>query len=178
MQHINEQSPESFEGSMSDEQIISRLWMSRRLKDTAIPIKNCAVLGSWYGILPYVLSRNNDIENIVAIDSEPGCVDVSKKLNPGIKHVVKDCNKLKYTGADCVVNPSINNIGQTQWYNNIPQGCLCLFQTENIANAPDTPRDLAELKQQYPLKEYLYEGTLKCKDRDGEFMRSMVIGYK
>jgi len=178
MQYLDEQSPESFEGSMSDEQIISRLWMARRLKDTKVPIKKCAVLGSWYGILPYVLNRNNDIENIVAIDSEPGCVGVSKEINPDIKHIVKDCNKLKYNGADCVVNPSINNIGKSDWYDNVPKGCLCLFQTENIANAPNTPENLKELKKKYPLKEYLYEGTLKCEDRDGEFMRSMIIGYK
>lgn len=178
MQAINEQSPESFEGSISDEQITSRLWMAKRLKDTGIPINNCAVLGSWYGVLPYVLNRNNNIKNLVAVDSEPGCVKTSKKINPNTRHIVKDCNKLKYNSADCVINPSINNIGKSQWYDNIPKGCLCLFQTEDIANAPGTPKNLKELKKQYPLKEYLYEGTLKCKDRDGEFLRSMTIGYK
>lgn len=175
---LNEASPDSFEGSMSDEQIISRLWMAKRLKDTNIPIKRCAVLGSWYGVLPYVLTRNNDIEELVAIDSEPGCVEVSQNLNPNIRHVVKDCNDLKYSGADCIINPSVNNIEGTKWYDNIPKGKLCLFQTEDIELGQDCPKNLSEMKQKYPLSKYLYEGTLRSVDRDGEFIRTMVIGYK
>ena len=175
---LNEASPDSFEGSMSDEQIISRLWMAKRLKDTNIPIKHCAVLGSWYGVLPYILSRNNNIEKIIAIDNEPGCVEVSKELNPNIKHIVKDCNELKYSGADCIINPSVNNIEGTKWYDNIPKGKLCLFQTEDIELEDDCPKNLNEMKRKYPLTKYLYEGTLRSKDRDGEFTRTMVIGYK
>jgi len=175
---LNEASPDSFQGSMSDDQIISRLWMAKRLKNTNIPIKKCAVLGSWYGILPYVLNRNNNIEELVAIDSEPGCVEVSKELNPNIKHIVKDCNELKYTGADCVINPSVNNIEGTKWYDNIPKGKLCLFQTEDIENSEGCPKTLDEMKKKFPLTKYLYQGTLNTTDKDGDFTRSMVIGYK
>ncbi len=175
---LNEERPNTFEGSVSDDQIISRLWMAKRLKDTNIPIKKCAVLGSWYGILPYILNRNNNIDDIVAIDNEPGCVKVSEKLNPNMRHVVKDCNDLKYTGADCVINPSVNNIEGTKWYDNIPKGKLCLFQTENVELGKGCPKDLNGMKNKYPLSKYLYEGTLRTKDSEGKFVRSMVIGYK
>lgn len=175
---LNEERPNTFEGSMSDDQIISRLWMAKRLNDINIPIKKCAVLGSWYGILPYILNRNNNIDDIVAIDNEPGCVKVSEKLNPDMRHIVKDCNDLKYTGADCVINPSVNNIEGTKWYDNIPKGKLCLFQTENVELGKGCPKDLTEMKKKYPLSKYLYEGTLRTKDSEGKFIRSMVIGYK
>lgn len=175
---IDEASMDTLEGSMSNDQIISRLWMSKKLKETKLPIKRCVVLGSWYGILPYVLNKYNDIDEIVAIDSDPGCVEVSKELNPTIRHIVKDCNKLKYSGADCVINPSINNIEGTDWYNNISKDTLCLFQTEDIELGENCPKDLNELNRKYPLSKYLYKGTLPSQDKDGEFTRTMVIGYK
>lgn len=178
MAQLIEERPDTLTGSMSDDQILSRLWMSMCLKDTGIPIKRCVVLGSWYGVLLYVLNKYNDIHEIVAVDSEPGCVKISEKINPDIRHIVKDCNKLKYTGADCVINPSINNIEGTDWYDNIPDGTLCLFQTENVELSDNCPRNLDEMKNKYPLSKYLYTGTLPTQDQDGKIIRSMVIGYK
>lgn len=176
--HLDEERLNTLEGSMSNDQIVSRLWMSKKLKETKLPINRCVVLGSWYGILPYVLNKYNNIDEIVAIDSEPGCVNVSQELNPTIRHIVKDCNKLKYNGADCVINPSINNIEGIDWYNNIPKGTLCLFQTEDVELGKGCPKNLQELKEKYPLREYLYEGKMRTKDSEGKFTRTMVIGYK
>jgi hypothetical protein len=177
-QYLKEESPESFNGSMSDDQILSRLWMSKKLAETKVPIKSVAVLGSWYGILPYVLTRNNKIDKIHAVDLLNDALTVSKKLNPNTKHYCADANKLKYDNVDCVVNPSINNIVGNDWYNNIPKGKLCLFQTENVAVEKGCPQNLQELIKKYPLKEYLYQGTLKSSDKDGKLLRSMTIGYK
>ena len=174
----NENSPESFTGSMSDDQILSRLWMSKKLADTNLPIKSCAVLGSWYGILPYILTRNNKIDTIHAVDLLKDALHVSKKLNPNTKHHCADANQLMYDNVDCVINPSINNIVGDDWYNNIPKGKLCLFQTENVAVEKGCPQNLQELIKKYPLKKYLYQGTLKSSDKDGQLLRSMTIGYK
>lgn len=175
---VNEASPDTFEGSLSDDQLISRLWMARRLNDTGIPVKNCIVLGSWYGLVPYILRKINRIPTIVAIDENQKYIDASKKLNPHIKHFCKDVNDMHYHGADCIVNPSINNITGTKWYGNIPMGKLCLFQTEDIEVEEDCPSNLEELKTKFPLTKYLYEGTLSCKDKDGPYTRSMIIGIK
>ena len=40
---VNEASPDTFEGSLSDDQLISRLWMAKRLNDTGIPVKKWEV---------------------------------------------------------------------------------------------------------------------------------------
>lgn len=173
----NEASPDNFRGSISKDQLLSRLWMSEILSKVAKP-KSAAVLGSWYGVLPYVLKKYNAIDDIYAIDVLDDCLRVSKKINPSVHHINRDCNKIKYNNVDCVINPSINNIEGSGWYNNIPKGKLCLFQTEDIEVAKDCPKDLQSLKEKYPLSKYLYSGTLNSKDKDGEFTRSMVIGYK
>jgi hypothetical protein len=173
----NEASEDSFVGSISRDQLLSRLWMADKLSQYAEP-KTIAVLGSWYGILPYVLNKYNNVDTIYAIDNESGCLKVSKKLNPNVKHICEDCNNVDYSEVDCVINPSINNIEGDRWYQGIPAGKLCLFQTEDIELGNDCPYDIVSMKEKYPLSKYLYSGTLNSVDDDGKFKRSMVIGYK
>jgi len=173
----NEASPDNFEGSLSRDQLISRLWMSQELNKVAHP-KSAVVLGSWYGLLPYVLKKFNKIDKIYAVDILPDVLKVSKKLNPDIKHINKDCNLLKYNNVDCIINPSVNNIEGDRWYNNIPKGKLCLFQTENIEQSINCPGTLSEMKEKYPLSKYLYSESVISNDKDGKLVRSMVIGYK
>lgn len=172
----NEASPDTFKGSLSKDQLLSRLWMSKELSKVAQP-KSIAVLGSWYGVLPYVLNKYNDVDKIYAIDILPDCLRVSKKYNPDVIHINKDCNSLRYR-VECVVNPSINNIEGTDWYDNIPDGTLCLFQTENIELGKNCPHDLKTMCEKYPLSKYLYKNSVKSQDGDGYLVRSMVIGYK
>ena len=38
---INEASPNTFEGSISNDMLLSRVWMSKRLRDTDKNIKSC-----------------------------------------------------------------------------------------------------------------------------------------
>jgi hypothetical protein len=173
----NEASQDSLAGSVSKEQLLSRMWMASQLRKHAKP-KSAAVLGSWYGVLPNILKKYNKIDDIYAIDTLGDCLRVSKKLNPTVKHLQKDCNKVKYDNVDCVINPSINNIEGDEWYHNIPNGKLCLFQTEDIELGNGCPSDLESMKEKYPLSKYLYSGKLPSKDKDGQFTRSMVIGYK
>jgi hypothetical protein len=173
----NEASQDSLAGSVSKEQLLSRMWMASQLRKHAKP-KSAAVLGSWYGVLPNILKKYNKIDDIYAIDTLGDCLCVSKKLNPTVKHLQKDCNKVKYDNVDCVINPSINNIEGDEWYHNIPNGKLCLFQTEDIELGNGCPSDLESMKEKYPLSKYLYSGKLPSKDKDGQFTRSMVIGYK
>jgi len=175
---VNEASPDTFEGSLNDDQLISRLWMAKRLNDTGIPVKKCVVLGSWYGLVPYILRKINRIPTIVAIDNDQKYLDKSMKLNPHIEHICSNVDDIEYSDYQCIVNPSINNITGDKWYINIPEGKLCLFQTEDIEVEKHCPSNLQGLKTKFPLSKYLYEGTLSCKDKDGPYTRSMIIGYK
>lgn len=175
---INEASPNTLDGSMSNDQLLSRVWMSKKLRDTNIPIKSCIVLGSWFGILPFVLNKFNNIQKIYANDKNENYIKISKKINPTIKHITGDCNHLKYKNIDCVINPSINNIVNKGWFESIPHNTLCLFQTENIEVEPSCPSNTKQMLKQYPLKNILYKGTLKSVDDTDNFVRSMVIGYK
>jgi hypothetical protein len=174
---LREESPDTLEGSLCDEQIMSRLWMAKKLKEVSGPIKSCIVLGSWYGLLPYILARNNKIKTIFAIDNNPECIEISKRFNPEVKHFCRDCNDV-YLGTDCIINPSINNISDRHWFKQLDKDKLCLLQTESIAVSDGCPDDLKSLKKMYPLRKVLYEGILECSDTDGTFVRSMVIGRK
>lgn len=172
-----EASPDTLTGSINRDQLLSRIWISKKLSEFASP-KTVAILGSWYGILPYVLHKFNNIDDIYAIDNKPKYIKISKKLNPTVKHICTDCNDIDYSDIDCIINPSINNIEGTDWYDNIPSNKLCVFQTENIEVSNDCPYDLISMKKKYPLSKYLYSKSVKCIDTDGHYTRSMVIGYK
>ena len=175
--NVTEASPDNYEGSMSRDQILSRIWMARKLKDHAEP-QHAIVLGSWYGILPHVLKRFKVAKKVSAIDNEPGCLKVSQRINPSVKHILTDCNLMEYKDYDCILNPSVNNIEGRGWYDNIPEGKLCLFQTENIELGNGCPADLDSMKHMYPLRQYLYEKSVRSLDKDGQLIRSMVLGYK
>lgn len=175
---INEASPNNYLGSVSNEQLLSRVWMSRKLRDTNITIKNCIVLGSWYGILPFVLNRLNNIPKIYANDIDSKCIETSKKINPTIKHIIGDCNQLKYKNIDCVINPSVNNIIDKGWFESIPKGTLCLLQTEDIEVEHGCPSNNNEMMKQYPLSKILYKGKLNSTDDVEDFTRYMIIGIK
>jgi len=174
---LSEESEDTLLGSICDEQIISRLWMAKRLKEVAGPIKSCIVLGSWYGLLPYILTRHNKIKEIFAVDTDPHCLDMSKGFNPKVKHFCQDCNDV-YLGTDCIINPSVNNIPNRKWFKQLDKDKLCLLQTESIAVSDGCPDDLKSMKKMYPLRKVLYEGILECNDKDGTFVRSMIIGRK
>lgn len=177
-QYLTEESPDTYEGSMSEDQILSRLWMSKRLKEVSDDINSAVVLGSWYGVLPYILKRNNNIKEITAIDNEPGCIKVSEEINPDVRHIIEDCNKTDLRSYDCVINPSVNNIKGDEWYENIQPKTLCLFQTEDVSVEKGCPKNIDELKAKYPLSNIKYEGVLQSEDRDGSVLRSMIIGHK
>jgi hypothetical protein len=175
---INEASPNNFSGSVSPEQLRSRVWISDCLRHIDRDINSCIVLGSWYGILPYVLKKYNKIPRIIANDIDKHCIEVSKKLNPTIKHIHGDCNQLHYKKPiDCVINPSVNNIVDRGWFECIPKGTLCLLQTENIETEKGCPSNLSELQSKYPLNKVLLKDTLKCGDNE-QFKRSLIIGTK
>jgi len=174
---INEASPNTFEGSISRDMLKSRIWISDKLKETKIPIKNCVVLGSWYGILPYVLKKYNHIENIYANDINEEYIKISEKLNPNIRHIKGDCNRLKYNNIDCVINPSANDIVNNGWFERIPKHTTCLLHIGN-GITKGCPRDLNELKRMYPLDEVYFEGKLNSIDNEGKFVRHMIIGKK
>lgn len=174
---INEASPNTFEGSISNDMLLSRVWISKRLRDTGIPIKSCIVLGSWYGILPFVLNRFNKIPKIYANDIDSKYIEVSKKINPTIKHITGDCNQLKYKNIDCVINPSTNDIVNRGWFERIPNNTLCLFQIgDGITKG--CPNNLKTLKEMYPVKKILLQDTLSSKDIDGKIKRFLLIGKK
>lgn len=175
---INEASPNNFNGSISNEQLLSRVWMSRKLRETNIPINNCIVLGSWYGILPFVLKKLNNIKKIYANDIDSKCIETSKKINPAIKHIIGDCNQLKYKNIDCVINPSVNNIVDEGWFESIPKKTLCLLQTEDIEVEHGCPSNNKEMLNQYPLSKVLYRGKLNTTDDVENFTRYMIIGIK
>jgi hypothetical protein len=176
---INEASPNNFVGSVSPEQLRSRVWISDCLKHIDRPINNCIVLGSWYGILPYVLKKYNKIPKIIANDIDKHCIEISKKLNPTIKHIHGDCNQLHYKKPiDCVINPSVNNIVDRGWFERIPKGTLCLLQTENIETEKGCPSNLNEMLTIYPLNSIMAKKQLNCKDTNEKFIRSLVIGIK
>ena len=79
---------------------------------------------------------------------------------------------------DTIINTSCEHIEKfTEWFNAIPKGKLVALQTNNYFNLPEhvnCVKDINQFKQQAPLNNIIYEGSLELE----KYTRYMLIGYK
>tara|TARA_B100000949_G_scaffold233244_1_gene249228 strand:+ start:771 stop:1460 length:690 start_codon:yes stop_codon:yes gene_type:complete len=78
---------------------------------------------------------------------------------------------------DTFINTSCEHIEKfTDWFNAIPKGKLVALQTNNYFNLPEhvnCVKDINQFKQQAPLNNIIYEGSLELE----KYTRYMLIGY-
>ena len=111
------------------------------------------------------------------------------KTNNPVKHIdknktyhyytinVKGEPKLCQEVPDTIINTSCEHIEKfTEWFNAIPKGKLVALQTNNYFDLPEhvnCVKTLAEFKEQAPLSDVIFGGSLKLE----KYTRFMLIGY-
>lgn len=124
------------------------------------------------------------IEWCRSYDINPSVCSVANVINNtwemkewSFKSLPMDANLVDFSdGTNTVINTSTEHFSSNQWYENIPEGFLCLFQGNDldIEDHVQRPQDLAHFKSMFPLKTMLFEGELKFP----EYTRYMIIGHK
>lgn len=184
---LKEVSPNTPRGSFSDDLLISKLWLIRKLAKIRDHFDIAYILGSWYGNLSLVLDMSNiTVDKFINVDTDSEVIKKGEKLarlagiDDRTETMIKDANTLDYrqlTKNSIVINCSLNNIKGDNWFQNIPNGTLVLMQGRD--NDEDNPYfSTEEILREYPLNRVMYKGELRLKDPETGYMRYMVIGKK
>jgi len=81
-----------------------------------------------------------------------------------------------------IINTSSEHIEDFDaWYNSIPDGKLVILQNNNYFDIEDhisCVKDIEEFREQCPINNLLYGGTIELNEMEGGYNRFMLIGIK
>jgi len=178
--------------AFSSGQIGSKLWLCEHLEQTPLVHRPLTIwlYGGWYALLAFLLlSRNKmNIRNIVNYDLDTEALDISKQFldtwtyNSNLYTTVKaDVNDIRFISyPDLIINTSTEHMESTKWYDNIPYGIACAFQSNDMPHDDHchSVSDDKALLDLYPLSTVWYSGTKQFVYPEWNFTRSMTIGIK
>ena len=184
---LEESSGSSLEGSFTRDLVFSKFWLMRKLAQIQPHVSTMYVLGSWYGNLALYLRRypQVQVDHIVNVETDQERLATGERiLNQAgvdnVEHMLKDANELDYRQMDsagAVVNTSLTEMPDTDWFENIPPGTLVVMQARD--HNPDQQFSSAEdIERKFPLSQMLYSGGMDLQDPETEYTRFMVIGRK
>ena len=172
-------SPSSIPGSFGRGLVFTKLWLLHELEKIQDQFGTIYILGSWYGNMSILLSKNNiQYDHIVNVDRDPAVVHRAQhmarilKIDDRIEPMVKDANRLDYRqlGQDgLVINTSCHDMENRGWFDHIPAGVLVALQSRD-----DVDHDL----DQYDLSETLYQGSRSARDPETDYQSLLRIGVK
>jgi len=176
--------------AFSSGQINSKLWAAEKLewcvKEHITDPLDIYVLGGWYSLLHFILrARNNiKIKSCRSFDLDPSACSIANAINNtwesqdwAFRAYPQDINTIDYpVSVNCVINTITEHVKGTTWYDRIPSGTLCLFQSNDFPH-PDhinIVSSIEELEKKFPLTETYFTGS-KYMD---PYTRYMTIGKK
>jgi hypothetical protein len=172
-------------------QVESKIWAAEELEKVSahINILRISMLGGWYGLFHFILkSRSRQmIEWCRSYDLDAGACSIANVVNNtwdkdwAFRAIPKDANELTFNDdTNCVVNTSTEHFDSKEWYDNIPEGTLCVFQGNDliIEDHVNRPKDLDNFKSLWPLQTILFEGTKYFNFETNPYTRYMIIGHK
>jgi hypothetical protein len=184
---LDESSGSSLEGSFTRDLVFSKYWLIHELARIQPHVSTMYVLGSWYGNLAMYLNRYPmmQVDHIVNVETDQERLNSSEHiLNQmgarNVEHMLKDANQLDYRQLDSngvVVNTSLTEMPDTDWFEHIPPGILVVLQARDH-NPGETFAGPEDIQKKFPLDQVLYSGSLNLEDPETEYSRFMTIGIK
>jgi len=171
--------------SYNEGQWQSKIWAVEELnKFIDNSYKECAIIGSWYGLFSYLLAESGFNKTILNIEIDDVCNKIAKQLkihdNINYKTVdgIEDFKNHNFFDR-IVVCTSCEHIDNEELYFTFkqknPNMLMCLqsnnyYEVDSHINCYDTLEDFIK---SLPLKNILYAGTKNYKNK---YDRFMVIG--
>jgi len=175
-------------------QIESKIWAARELENVVAQLKieplRISILGGWYALLHFILKTRErvNIEYCRSYDIDASaCIDANLINNAWeikdwqFRSFPRDANLCTYNdNINLVINTSTEHFDSKTWYENIPNGTLCLFQGNNLTinDHVQRPNDLEHFKSLWPLQKELFTGSMHFNFEDAPYTRYMTIGFK
>jgi hypothetical protein len=184
---LEESSGSSLEGSFTRDLVFSKFWLIHELAQIQPHVNTMYVLGSWYGNLALYLRRypQVQVDHIINVETDQERLHTGARILDqagahNVEHMLKDANKLDYRQLDrdgAVVNTSLTEMPDTDWFEHIPSGTLVVLQARD--HNPDKQfRSVQDIEQKFPLDQVLYSGSLSLQDPETDYTRFMIIGRK
>lgn len=176
-------------------QIGSKVWLCEKLEPIMLKEfdRNTIVwlLGGWYGMTNFLLQtrRIAPVGRVVSYDIDPEVkrgalvLNESFELTKAFNAETADVNTLDYDVVfppDVVINTSTEHMESTEWFDRIPAGTMCVFQTNNMPHDDHVHccNSVDDLRAQFPLSVSFYAGSKTFVYADWSFTRYMHIGLK
>ncbi len=183
---VKEASPDTLEGSFTDDLVISKQWLANKLKQGYGDkcVGTIYVLGSWYGNLALFLQKAGVVfDHIVLVDKDTNVLKTSEKLlrplfDPGkLMFIDTDAKDVVYDKPGIVINTSINDM-TTDWFDNVPKGMRVVIQGRDAIDNGTRIADMKQFVDMFPLSKVEYVGKKELSDPETDYTRYMMIGKK
>jgi len=185
--NLDESSGYSLAGSFTRDLIASKVWLLQELERIQQHYTTMYILGSWYGNLAayMTLQPTITVDQIINVEIDPEMLDTSHSiLNKigarNVKYMLADANQLDYRQlgrAGVIVNTSLTEMSEAEWFEHIPAGTLVAMQARN-RDPGVTYHSYQDIQRRYPLSKTLYHGQIRLRDPETEYRRYMTIGTK
>jgi hypothetical protein len=183
---VKEASPDTLEGSFTDDLVTSKQWLADKLKQGYKDrcVGAIYILGSWYGNLALFLQKAGvEFDVLILIDKDNSVLKTSEKLlrplfDPGkLMFIDTDAKDVVYDKPGIVINTSINDM-TTDWFNNIPKGMRVVIQGRDAVDGGTRIADMKQFDDMFPMSKVNYLGKKELKDPETKYTRYMKIGRK
>lgn len=184
---LDEASPDTLEGSFTDDLIQSKKWLCKKLKEGLKDksARTIYILGSWYGNLALLLQKENIVfDELVLIENDEEKLKASRLLlKPFFKpselvFLNTDAKDMIYNKPGIIINTSVNDM-KSDWYDNVPNGFKVIVQGRNEADDAVTEiEDLSQFNNMFPMTKTYYLGKSEFEDPETAYTRFMKIGAK
>jgi hypothetical protein len=186
MYRLDESSGYSPRGSITNDLILSKMWICEVLKKLGHQkFSTVYILGSWYGNMALIFDRMGmGYKHLINVEIEKDWLEYSQnildKAGVNAEPMLKDANTLDYRQLDkngLVINTGTHDIKGNRWWKNIPKGTLVVLQSRNQIDRP-VHNTLEEFDRDFPVNKTLYVGEATLTDPETQYNRFMKIGIK
>jgi len=184
---LDESSGYSLAGSFTRDLVASKVWLLQELEKIRTHYSTMYVLGSWYGNLALYLKLQPviQVDLVINVEINDEMLDTSQSILDfagvdNVKYMLADANQLDYRQlgqSGVVVNTSLTEMPETEWFEHIPAGTLVAMQARDHDPGLEY-HSVQQIQQRYPLTKTLYQGSLLLQDPETEYRRYMTIGIR
>jgi hypothetical protein len=184
-QYLEEESPDTLNGSFTQDLIDSKKWLVEKLKKVSAGnnVGNIYVLGSWYGNIGLILEEFGiNYNKLILVELDKKALTQSKyvlkSLGKKVEYKHIDAEDLTYDKPCVIINTSTDDM-DTEWFHNVPKNTLLFLQGRTDLDNPKINfKNLNRFDNMYPLQKTYYLGEMTNKDPETSYLRYMKIGLK
>jgi len=184
-------------------QLKSKRWLISTLEDLDIELGSIFLCAGWYAVLSAMMFESKlKFDKIRSFDIDESCAIIADTVNRKyvldewkFKASTLDIHEIQYpttyitkkfSGEEqtltdyptTIINTSCEHIiNFSRWFHKIPNGTLCIFQSNNyfeIEEHVNCSKSLNDFAKITPMEDVLYEGELEL----SKYTRYMKIGRK